>query len=56
MGIHKESKKINYSNRGMELEHDINETNQYYLNNNRNKRYNGDCSYRKPSKRGPQPC
>ena len=34
MGIHKESKKINYSNRGMALEHDINESNQYYLNNN----------------------
>lgn len=33
MGIHRESKKINYGNRGMDLEHDINETNQYYLNN-----------------------
>ena len=33
MGIHKESKKVDYRNRGMALEHDINETNQYYLNN-----------------------
>lgn len=34
MGIHKETKKVNYGNRGMALEHDINETNNYYLNNN----------------------
>lgn len=34
MGIHKEAKMINYGNRGMALEHDINETNEYYLNNN----------------------
>ena len=33
MGIHKSEKKINYGNRGMALEHDLNETNQYYLNN-----------------------
>lgn len=34
MGIHKQKKMVNYGNRGMALEHDINETNQYYLNNN----------------------
>ena len=34
MGICKETKAINYGNRGMALEHDINETNQYYLQNN----------------------
>lgn len=33
-GIVKNMRNINYGNRGMELEHDINETNQYYLNNN----------------------
>lgn len=33
-GINKMTKLINYGNRGMDLEHDINETNQYYLNNN----------------------
>ena len=33
MKIHKTEKKINYGNRGMDLEHDLNETNQYYLNN-----------------------
>lgn len=33
-GIVKTSKTINYGNRGMVLESDINETNKYYLNNN----------------------
>lgn len=32
-GIFKQQKTVNYGNRGMELERDINETNQYYLNN-----------------------
>lgn len=31
----KENKNINYGNRGMNLEHDLNETNQYYLTNNK---------------------
>ena len=30
----KKTNNINYANRGMTLEHDINESNQYYLNNN----------------------
>ena len=32
--IKKDSHKINYSNRGMGLEQDLNETNNYYLQNN----------------------
>ncbi len=34
MGLRKQSKTVNYGNRGMALEHDLNETNEYYLYNN----------------------
>lgn len=34
-GINKQNKTIHYGNRGMDFENDINETNSYYLSNNK---------------------